>query len=246
MQNIDLTEKLESKYSEFLELVKDVPYERKGILYSEMFFLWLSAEKINPTRVLESGRARGQSTLILSKIFPNSEVISVEHDKTSPDVAIAESRLANCANVRLLYGDATLILPELASTSTNDIALIDGPKGFRGLRLSFNLLSNHGIKQCYIHDTTFNTEERIFLDRYIASVNLQYSDEPSLAKTTHQLDIYADMEVPERFKYSPGKPYGFSLGCINQNNEINFKKLIFLSRVIQLLNRIKRKLGIPY
>lgn len=230
------------KYSTFLDLVRDVPYERKGILYSEMYFLWLSSQHLKPNRVLESGRARGQSTLILSKIFPNSEIISVEHDKDSPDVEVAESRLAHSHNVKLLYGDATIILPELALSSTNDIALIDGPKGFRGVRFAFNLLKNKGIKQCYLHDTTWNTEERIFLDKHLDPSTIKYSDTPDLAEITHELDIYAKMEVPERFKFAPGKPYGFSLGCLNHSPKINYQNLILLSRLDQLFNRIKRKI----
>jgi hypothetical protein len=140
-----------------------------------------------------------------------------------------------------LYGDATRILPELASLSTNDIALIDGPKGFRGVRFAFNLLKNKGVKQCYLHDTTWNTEERIFLDKYLDPSIIEYSDAPNLAAITHELDIYAKMEVPEKFKYSLGKPYGFSLGLIIQNNKTNYQNLIAKTRLTQFINRLKSK-----
>ena len=95
---------------EFQRRIAGVPYERKGILFSEMYFLYLCARHAAPRRILESGRARGQSTLLLSLLFPELPVISLEHDSASPDVAVANERLRGRANVDLRFGDATKIL----------------------------------------------------------------------------------------------------------------------------------------
>src|SRR5712691_11468351 len=76
----------------FQRHVAGIPYERKGILYSEMFFLYLCAQASRPSRIVESGRARGQSTLVLSTIFPDLDVVSIESDADSPDVQVARAR----------------------------------------------------------------------------------------------------------------------------------------------------------
>src|SRR5512133_4169593 len=96
-----------AELAQFQRLIAGVPYERKGILFSEMFFFWLCARTLRPRRILESGRARGQSTLILSHCFPDAEILSVEYDRNSPDVAVAAERLQGRDNVRQLFGDAT-------------------------------------------------------------------------------------------------------------------------------------------
>src|ERR1044072_8934079 len=101
-----------------------LPYERKGILYSEMFFLYLCAQAVKPSRILESGRARGQSTLMLSTIFSDLQVVSIESDPTSPDVQVAQERLRGRDNVSMRFGDATRILP--VEVQKGDVVLIDG------------------------------------------------------------------------------------------------------------------------
>src|SRR5438046_7121417 len=101
--NIAATEAL----SAFRSRVAGIPYERKGILYSEMFFLYLCAQAVKPSRIFESGRARGQSTLLLSAIFPDLDVVSIESDADSPDVRVAQDRLRGRENVSLRFGDAT-------------------------------------------------------------------------------------------------------------------------------------------
>src|SRR5919109_2973416 len=114
--------------------VAGLPYERKGVLYSEIFFLYLCARTMRPARILESGRARGQSTALLALSFPEAAIVSFEHDARSPDAAVAAARLTPYRNVELRFGDATRELPAIARPG--DVVLIDGPKGFRALRLA--------------------------------------------------------------------------------------------------------------
>src|SRR6267154_3268249 len=89
--------------SEFQSRVAGIPYERKGILYSEMFFLYLCTQVVKPSRILASGRARGQSTLVFSVIFPDLDVVSIESDPNSPDVQVAQERLRGRDNVSMRF-----------------------------------------------------------------------------------------------------------------------------------------------
>ncbi len=49
-------------------------FEERGILHSEMLAVCSICEELKTEVILESGRARGQSTLILAKYFENSPV----------------------------------------------------------------------------------------------------------------------------------------------------------------------------
>lgn len=200
----------------FQALIADIPYERKGILFSEMFFFWLCARSVQPRRILESGRARGQSTLILSHCFPDAEILSVEYDRNSPDVAVAAERLARRGNVQQLFGDATRLLPDMARPG--DVALIDGPKGYRGLRLALSLLAQGKTPLVFVHDTATGSPERDYLARRMPEV--VYSDHPDFAGVAHHLDQGAWDELPEQNRWAnqgaPAAGYGFSLACLPQ------------------------------
>jgi len=40
---------------EFNKIIEQIPYEEKGVLYSEIFFIWLCLRSNKPNRILESG-----------------------------------------------------------------------------------------------------------------------------------------------------------------------------------------------
>lgn len=235
-----LLEEAGRELEEFRAIVRNVPYESKGILFSEMYFFWLIARQLSPRRILESGRARGQSTLILSLCFPRSEIISVEFDRDSPDVSIAASRLKDRDNVRLLFGDATRILPDIIQPG--DIALIDGPKGYRGLRLAIKLLAR-GIQGVFVHDTSNGSSERQFLERRIPEAF--YSDQTEFAFLTHSLDAdLQDSLAPERRWCEPEGPtlgYGFSLCCIPQIAERSYARTLYFAVLDGFVERHLRR-----
>lgn len=213
------------KREQFAHLLAGVPYEKKGILYSEMFFLWTCVEAfgVRPRRILESGRARGQSTLILAKIFPDCDIVSVEYDPESPDVSIAAERLRSFSNVRLLFGDATRLLPEIIKPG--DVVLIDGPKGFRGLRLAIRLLGSGTPSLVFVHDTIAGSADRAFLDRHLPDT--LFSDMPAIASETHALDAAATEDMPQRLRFSSSQPhYGYSLACLRGNPGLSTSKLL--------------------
>src|SRR5437660_4579189 len=74
-----------------------------GIWESEMFLFYAAVKPFAPKQILESGRARGKSTLILARCFTGSRIVSVEYDRRLENAPAAEAELKNYRNVELLY-----------------------------------------------------------------------------------------------------------------------------------------------
>lgn len=224
----------------FAALIADIPYERKGILFSEMFFLWLCTRELKPRRILESGRARGQSTLILSHCFPDAEIVSVEYDRHSPDVAVAAERLAGRDNVKQLFGDATRLLP--AMLQDGDVALIDGPKGFRGLRFALRLLGSGRVPAVFLHDAGHGSVERAFLERRMPEAF--YSDDAAFADIAHALDGGAWDELPAQNRWTEAGPpaagYGFGLACLPWHETRSYRAGLVHAAMDGFIHRIAR------
>ena len=233
-------DRIRGEINKFRELISGVPYEPKGILYSEMFFFWMLARDCKPGRILESGRARGQSTLILSLCFPNCEIVSVEFDEKSPDVAIASERLRDRANVSLRFGDATKLLPAIALSS--DVAIIDGPKGYRGLRLAARLLRS-GLPMVFVHDTSIGSPERRFLQRRCPEA--LYSDTVDLARETHVLDVGASDNLGQEHRWQGATPpvagYGYSLACLPRSPHRSYSGLLAYAVIDGLRYRLRER-----
>src|ERR1700674_4871004 len=103
---------------EYREIIASIPLEAGfgGIWESEMFLFYAAVKPFAPKQILESGRARGKSTLIRARCFPDARIISVEFDRQSENAAAAEAKLKLCSNVELLYGDSREILPQRLQT----------------------------------------------------------------------------------------------------------------------------------
>src|SRR5438270_9874935 len=125
-----VAERADALLPEYRKIIAPIPPEAGfgGIWESEMFLFYAAVKPFVPKQILESGRARGKSTLILARCFPDARIISVEYDRQSENAAAAEAKLKPCSNVELLYGDSREILPE--RLQTGDAVLIDGPKDF--------------------------------------------------------------------------------------------------------------------
>ena len=133
-----------------------------GIWESEMFLFYAAVKPFAPRQILESGRARGKSTLILARCFPESRIISVEYEQESENAPAAAAKLKNESNVDLLYGDSREILPK--RLQTDDAVLIDGPKDFRALRLAIDLLRTGKPCAVFVHDFPANSPQRKFVE----------------------------------------------------------------------------------
>jgi predicted O-methyltransferase YrrM len=168
----------------FQGIVHQLKYEMRGVCNTEMFFVYATVAPLKPKQILESGRARGQSTFVLGQCFPEVRVISVELDSTSPHSSFAEARLKALPNVTCLFGDSRKLL--LQYLKDGDVVVIDGPKGFRAIRLAFNLLRTGRPLVVFLHDFAAGKAERRFLERSLPSAF--FSDNPDFA------DRYAFLE----------------------------------------------------
>ena len=164
-----------------------------------MFFFYVVVRPFAPRQILESGRMRGGSTLMLARCFPNARIVSVELDRDPAHAAIAESRLKGYANVDLLYGDSRDILPE--RVQPGDAVLIDGPKGFRALKLALQLLRTGKPCAVLIHDFYPAEPARKFVERYWP--NAFFSDDPAFAVHLRELNSRIGRDPNSKHPVSP-------------------------------------------
>ena len=150
----------------YREIISTIPPEAGfgGIWESEMFLFYLAVHLLSPNQILESGRARGKSTMILARCFPNLPIISVEFERDSENAAAAEQKLKQFQNVELLYGDSRDLLPQ--RLQPGDAVLIDGPKEFRALELTLDLLRTGKPSTVFVHDFPSDSLWRKFVERH--------------------------------------------------------------------------------
>lgn len=161
---------------EYREIISRIPPEAGfgGIWESEMFIFYAAVRPFAPKQILESGRARGKSTLILARCFPESRIISVEYDRRSENAPAAESKLKDEPNVHLLYGDSREILPQ--KLQEGDAIVIDGPKDFRAIKLAIDLLRTNKPCAVFVHDFPRGSPQRKFVERNFP--NAFFGDDP--------------------------------------------------------------------
>jgi hypothetical protein len=190
------------------------------VFFSEALFIGACCDGVEPKRFIESGRARGQSTVLLAKSFPHLPIISIEFDRASPDCQVASRRLASFANVELRFGDSMTLVPELVRSG--DVVIIDGPKHFHALRLAIQLLRMRQAELIFIHDLHRGTSERRFLDREFPGI--AYSDDPEFVRRYSYLDKvcwdtgYPIVDVPSRatlFGVNGAYSYGPTFACLS-------------------------------
>src|SRR5206468_5397800 len=171
-----VAERADELLPEYREIIGTIPPEAGfgGVWESEMFLFYAAVKPFATKQILESGRARGKSTLILARCFSDARIVSVEYDRQSENAPAAEAKLENEPNVELLYGDSRAILPE--RLQTGDAVLIDGPKDFRALKLAIDLLRTEKPCAVFIHDFPPNSPQRKFVERNFP--NAFFGDDP--------------------------------------------------------------------
>lgn len=227
-----LLEAAELLLPRYLEATGGLSHEPKGIRRSEMFFFYASAAALNPARIVESGRARAQSTLVLARLFPRALIVSLESNASSPDVAIASERLDEYPNVECLFGDSLRLLPELVEAG--DVVLIDGPKDFRALKLAFRLLTSGKPAAVFVHDLWLGSPARGFVDRYLPSALL--SDDPEWVQRYAALDSSRLVTPPP--SHDLRRAYGATLGCFEAGRE-NYSHRLLQCSAAQGADRIR-------
>ncbi len=208
---------------DFEQRVSAISYEAKGILFSEMLFASAILDDLKPRRIIESGRARGQSTHLLASCFPDLPIVSIEYDASSPDVGIAAARLAPFANVELLFGDATRMLPQMLRPG--DAVFIDGPKGARALRLALRLLATGMPVAVFVHDCPLGSFERDFLAARFGRA--LFGDDDEFVRSFRHLDRRC-MEVDPavlRPSAPPGTSYGPTFACLFPSADVRYAML---------------------
>lgn len=134
-----------------MQAIAAEPYEPRGILHSEMALIIHTCRRMGIEVVIESGRARGQSTYMLAKYLPDVDVHSVEL-RDHPDEAFAQDRLVRFPNVFLHHGDGALIVPRIVEAHTQRIAVLcDGPKGAAAVAVVTECFAK-GALVGFIHD----------------------------------------------------------------------------------------------
>jgi hypothetical protein len=233
----------------FESLAANVPYEAKGIIFSEMLFLWAAARDSQPSRVLESGRARGQSTHLLALCFDECPVISIERDADSPDAEVATRRLQGIDNVDLRYGDSRQLLPEILEYG--DVTFIDGPKGRKSLDLAFTLLGTGCLSMVFVHDCYQGSPERRFLEREVPQAF--FSDHDEFVTRFRFLDeriwnsaegVGAEGWRPFLFQDVEQQSYSATMACLPHVATTDYKKLLarlnrsaFFGRVVRSVRK---------
>src|SRR6266446_4104825 len=193
-----VAERAEDLLPEYREIIRSIPPEAGfgGIWESEMFLFYATVKSLAPKQILESGRARGKSTLILARCFPEARIVSVEYERESENAPAAEAKLKNESNVDLLYGDSREILPQ--RLQNGDAILIDGPKDFRALKLAVDLLRTGKPSTVFVHDFPPNSPQRKFIERNFPSAF--FGDDP-LFKRFQSLDSERDPRPNPQRRY---------------------------------------------
>ncbi len=214
--------------------------QTKGIRPSEMFFLFATVAKRPPHRILESGRARGQSTLVLAHCFPEARIVSIELDRNSNDAEIAAERLKGLSNVECCFGDSRDLLPRMIEP--DDLVLIDGPKDFRALKLAFRLIRGGKPRAVFLHDLKLGRPVRRFLDCHVPEAF--FSDEPEFVRSYRFLDRSG--ERPPVIDSSESLPirsvYGATLGCL-PGDLAHCSRLLIRLTLLQWRERLKDSWG---
>ena len=170
-----------------------------GIGPRGMFFFYATVRRFAPRQILESGRMRGGSTLMLARCFPQARIVSVELDRDSSHSAIAEAKLKPYTNVELLYGDSREILPR--RLQAGDAVLIDGPKDFRALKFALRLLRTGKPCAVLIHDFHQGQPARSFVERHWPGAF--FSDNPVFAPHLRELNLRIGRDPNSKHRVAP-------------------------------------------
>lgn len=156
--------------------------------------------KLDINLVLESGRARGQSTYLLGKYLPEARIESIEREWGSTDAAFCETRLRGLTNVRWSYGDSRRSLPSLANAfpSHRIAILLDGPKGNVALDLMQECFAYPNVMVGFIHDMRKldhgqPSDHRVEAEKRFPKAF--YSDDPAYVEMTRHLDAHISEET---------------------------------------------------
>ncbi len=238
--------------STYEETIKNLRYEPKGIFNSEMLLFISITKKLDVKLIIESGRARGQSTKIIAENFreKNYKVCSIEFVKFSPDVKTSLRRLKKYENLSLSFGNSFDVIPNLINKEC--CVLIDGPKT-GAIQLGINSLTNPLVKAVFIHDLHKDSKQRIIAEKVFN--NHFFTDDKDFVKQFKSIDkqCWVDQSKYKEFRnwapYRKGnkimKSYSSTLLIVqNSKNPVNSNYLKFISNIkneIKIRKRFKER-----
>lgn len=247
-ESVEMREFWDNRYREYNEqLLKDfaidaagkhrnvlpwdeIPYEERGILHSEMLAVISMIKELGIEVVIESGRARGQSTAMLGEAFEKEGLPIYSIEWLRDDAAeFAEKNLAKYTNINLLYGDANVVLPELLEKfKDKKVAfLCDGPKGRDAYLLFARVIEDYpNLVVGFFHDCRKSSPAMVnpsrdqiysFFDRTFFTDDLEYIesfgevDENCEAKLE---EVNVHSWRPYLKGFSPIGSYGPTIGAV--------------------------------
>lgn len=235
-------------------------YEERGILHSEMLMICAVCASLNIDVIIESGRCRGQSTLMMGRFFEDSatKIISVEleRDENAP---IAEQRLSSYSNVRLLYGDSLDLIPKLVKQNQDKriALLLDGPKGLTAVQLIEQVMNQSSdVVVSFLHDTKQTSIARnevlARFNRVFFTDNREYVQQFSYLDETCKpaLDSPITIHTWEPYKKG-GEPmisYGPTIGMMlagqtkASNSRAQQESKPYSRRLVKLVKQIGKRL----
>ena len=178
--------------NDVFEALAQEPYEERGIIHSEIALILHTVERLGIKRLIESGRARGQSTYLLGKYLPDVEIHSVEL-RESPDAEFGIERVKGCPNVSLYWGDGSEMIPTLAGLfgSKPTAILLDGPKGAAAVTIVQRCFQYPHVRVGFIHDMRRLDHGGPSPHRADAIARLpihKFSDDPALVSGSSWMD----------------------------------------------------------
>lgn len=224
MHKTDILTACENELVSFEKMIKDEPYQLRGILNSEALLIVAIAKQLGVKHIIESGRARGHSTNLIAKLFQDDDamkITSIDIDNKTADAKFSEAKLKKFPNVNLIYGDSFKLISGIIRE--NCIVFIDGPKGEPALELTGKLLEDKRVKAVLVHDLHKNT-----FPRNISEIIFQkhfFTDDADFVKRFGSLDQNC-WKVMENTGYKPYTradknvlSYGHTLGVFFNESE---------------------------
>jgi hypothetical protein len=228
----------------FKKIIKGIKFEPKGIFNSEILLFVSLSKFFGVNIIIESGRANGQSTKIISEFFKNFryKIYSIELDIFSPDVKTSFERLKNYKNLKLIFGDTFKEIHKLIIEEC--CILIDGPKSIKTVKLTIDLLKNSMVKAVFLHDIHKDSYLREDFEKIFT--NFFFTDSEEYVEKFKSLDkkCWIDQRKHRKFKnwspYRRGnkimKSYSSTLLAIfNSDNSFNLKYYR------EFINKMKKK-----
>ncbi len=241
-------------------------FESKGIFHSEMLMFCALCDHYGIEHIIESGRARAQSTEMIARFVSgrdNLEFDSIEYDAASPDVEIASRRMAALGKwANLHFGDSFKLIPDLVN-DRKCILLVDGPKGPSALKLILETLLQREISGAFIHDVHKDARNiRPIIEKFFPES--VFSDQPEFVRRFEFLDKEC-WSIQEKSEGCAGwrpyyrgktkmKSYSATLGFIPFDEKVDQSKVEHCLRVVQeqerkdrsifqrLINKIRRSI----